>query len=484
MVDVEEIYKKISNYDITEDNAIAFLFQGDKDDISHFYFRSMLLQLLKNDEHLDRIIILYYRMEKGSIFNNDFNVNINGKLERKKTCDILRESKQIIFDLASGIERGEYEELKKILYWANTMRSQLLIADPYEDGLDESLNTPIKECDALKLQEDSLRRKISENKEQDDKNKKEITESKALTIVREKRGKEDSLFISRVQHKHFLRLFYFIENRRHKKENKKLEQELKDVENSIEKKLQEVRQSFISRGIKDLYDEIYSRYQYYNKEKSMCSITYELEELATCLPSFLNDLFVCSKTIQNQINVLEKMKEEANLSEVCDTIRTVLNHYDKQIEVGIRKVKIRSGSFLHNAASVSELQSEFNKLDKEFKEIMNEKDDEKFVRKCADFHFNFLKVHPFSDGNGRTARILLTTLLATRNIILPSLYTENSGKEEFYIRSDEAIKGNYQVIENDLFYRLGHFYPMILPVTDNKKNIEKDSAGEEFEIGE
>ena len=137
-----------------------------------------------------------------------------------------------------------------------------------------------------------------------------------------------------------------------------------------------------------------------------------------------------------------------------------------------------------NSAPISGLQSEFDKLEKEFKEIMNEKDDEKFVRKCADFHFNFLKVHPFSDGNGRTSRILLITLFASRNIIFPSLYTVDSGKVNFYLRSNEALKGNYQMTENDLIYRLGHFYPMVLPETDNIKNIEKDSAGEELEIRE
>ena len=478
MIDIEKIYKNISEYDITEKNALNHLFQGDKNDISHFYFRSMLLQLLKNSEHLDKIIRLYYKMEKGSLSDNNYNVNINGRLERKNEYDILQESKQRLFEVYSKFERGDYEELKKILYWAKTMKSQLSTAAPYEGDFDKSIITPIKELDALKLQEDSLREKISECINQDDKNKKEMTESKALTITRKKKSKENGLIISKVQHKHFLLLFYIIEKIRHKKDNKKLEQELKEVENAIEKKIQEVRQSFISLGIENLYDEVYSRYQYYNKETSMYSITHELGELDSFLPSFFNDLFVCSKIIQNQINVLEKMKEGATLSEVCDTIINGLNQYNKQFEIGKRNYKIRSGSFLYKAASVSELQSEFNKLDKEFKEIMNEKDDEKFVRKCADFHFNFLKVHPFSDGNGRTARILLTTLLASRNIFFPSLYTEYSGKEEFYIHSDEALKGNYQAIENELIHRLGHFYPMILPGTDNRKK----SVAEELEI--
>lgn len=463
MIDVEEIYKKISDYDITEDNAIAFLFQGAKDDISHFYFRSMLLQLLEHHRYLDEIIKLYYKMEYK-----------------------WKESEPIISDLYSKIERGEYEELKKILYWASTMKSQILTAAPLGSYFDNSIQTPMDEYDQLKCQEDSIIRKISENKEQDSKNKEEITESKALTIVREKRRKEGA---TRIQHKHFLKLFYFIEKRRYKKENIKLEQELKEVESAREKKLQELRQSFASRGIEGLYNEIYSRYQYYNEKISMHDIVYDhgiggLKSLNHGLSNFLNDVFVCSKIIQNQINVLEKMKEGATLREVCDTIRTGLKHYNKEIEVELRTRNIDGRRFLVNSAPISGLQSEFDKLEKEFKEIMNEKDDEKFVRKCADFHFNFLKVHPFSDGNGRTSRILLITLFASRNIIFPSLYTVDSGKVNFYLRSNEALKGNYQMTENDLIYRLGHFYPMVLPGTDNIKNIEKDSAGEELEIGE
>ena len=65
-MNIEEIYKTISEYNITQGNVLDFLFQGKPNDPSHFYYRTMLLQLMKNNEHLDKMFELYCRPEEES----------------------------------------------------------------------------------------------------------------------------------------------------------------------------------------------------------------------------------------------------------------------------------------------------------------------------------------------------------------------------------------------------------------------------------
>ena len=270
MIDIKEIYKNLSEYDITKENVLQFLFQGDKEDLSHFYFRNMLLQLLENGDHLDKIIEIYYKIERGSIFSDEYNVNINGRVSTRSESDTLKKSRQKLFTIYSQFGRGEYEELNKVLNWASKISKQLASADPYECGyIYDSLIEPINEFDELKDMEKSIRETISKNKKQNDENRKQMSESKELTVVRKKKD------LTRiVTHKHFIKLRFVLEKIRRKKENRGLESKLQDVESKIEEQLNKLRQIYSSKELEGLFEEIYSRYQYYNEETSMYRILY------------------------------------------------------------------------------------------------------------------------------------------------------------------------------------------------------------------
>jgi Fic family protein len=81
--------------------------------------------------------------------------------------------------------------------------------------------------------------------------------------------------------------------------------------------------------------------------------------------------------------------------------------------VGVRNTQ--NGQLVHEGVDRDLLEP----LVKELVEYMNSPDIESATIKAAMTHLNFAMLHPFSDGNGRTARCLQTAVLAHGGIIAP-----------------------------------------------------------------
>lgn len=62
-----------------------------------------------------------------------------------------------------------------------------------------------------------------------------------------------------------------------------------------------------------------------------------------------------------------------------------------------------------------------------------------------DAHYKLVTIHPFADGNGRTARLLMNYILAYHNLPLAILYKED--KAEYFNALEACRKGN---VENTL----------------------------------
>jgi len=58
------------------------------------------------------------------------------------------------------------------------------------------------------------------------------------------------------------------------------------------------------------------------------------------------------------------------------------------------------------------------------------------------FIYRFIKIHPFSDGNGRVSRALLNWMLRLKKI--PPIYVDDKSRDEYYnALSKIDVEGDY-----------------------------------------
>lgn len=159
---------------------------------------------------------------------------------------------------------------------------------------------------------------------------------------------------------------------------------------------------------------------------------------------------VVDEGITIQGKSLEEHLEAVNLAKAFDFIRTLTTKTKKDITNGLvlgihriildkiddansgrfRTVAVRlkgSETILPNAAKVPELMNEFidwlqnNNLDHP-------------IKMAVDAHFKLVSIHPFVDGNGRTARLLMNLILMQDGY--PPVIIRKEDREE-YIKSLE-----------------------------------------------
>jgi cell filamentation protein len=62
-------------------------------------------------------------------------------------------------------------------------------------------------------------------------------------------------------------------------------------------------------------------------------------------------------------------------------------------------------------------------------------------------HYEFIKIHPFNNGNGRTGRILLNIVAMKFGYQPLELYFREGESRKFYINAmKEADNGNYELL--------------------------------------
>ncbi len=125
----------------------------------------------------------------------------------------------------------------------------------------------------------------------------------------------------------------------------------------------------------------------------------------------------------------------------------------------------------------------------EFIRWLESKQDENPVRLSADAHFKFVSIHPFVDGNGRTARLLMNLILTIYGY--PMAVIRNEDRTAYLSTFKEArekkdLQPFYTIIENAVERSLDAYISAAKgePVMPHLKTPPRVAGGRLFKIGQ
>lgn len=158
-----------------------------------------------------------------------------------------------------------------------------------------------------------------------------------------------------------------------------------------------------------------------------------------------------------------KKRLDITENNILDIHRIILQKIDDMNAGRYRTVSVRlkgSETILPNAVKVPQLMQEFTSW-------LNGDHTDHPVKIAADAHFKFVSIHPFVDGNGRTARLLMNLLLMQEEYPPAIIRKED---RSVYIKSLEEgqTKGNFS-----------NYYACIFEAIDRSLDIYLEALGSE-----
>jgi len=170
-------------------------------------------------------------------------------------------------------------------------------------------------------------------------------------------------------------------------------------------------------------------------------------------------------------SLAKKKREEITEDDILDIHRLILAKIDDSNAGRYRTVNVRiAGSrvILPNSAKIP-------KLMKDFIGWLHQKNTDHPVQIASDSHFKFVSIHPFIDGNGRCARLLMNLLLIQEGYPTALIRKEDRKR---YINSIEkgqlggSLSDYYQIIY-EAVNRSFNIYFQALEPKEEKKEIAK-----------
>ena len=136
------------------------------------------------------------------------------------------------------------------------------------------------------------------------------------------------------------------------------------------------------------------------------------------------------------IKELVKQKEPLSKRVLLDIHHLILKNIDMQNAGKYRTVDVMISGSLHKPPTFLQVQSlmeEYFNFYKENKETLNP------VILSAEMHERLVTIHPFSDGNGRTSRLIMNLILLQHGFPITNISSQNSLREEYY-KSLETVQ--------------------------------------------
>jgi len=151
----------------------------------------------------------------------------------------------------------------------------------------------------------------------------------------------------------------------------------------------------------------------------------------------------------------DKKRQDITEADILNIHQIILEKIDDTNAGRYRTVSVRlkgSETVLPNSVKVPELM-------KDFMTWLHADNNDHPVKIAADAHFKFVSIHPFIDGNGRTARLLMNLLLEQSGYTPAVIRKEDRG---IYIKSLEEAQ-----TKNDL----NNYYQCIYESVDRSLDI-------------
>lgn len=175
-----------------------------------------------------------------------------------------------------------------------------------------------------------------------------------------------------------------------------------------------------------------------------------------------------------------KKREEITQADVLEIHRIILTNIDGTNAGKYRTVPVRiagSAVIMPNAMKIPELMDGFVKW-------LKQPNREHAIKIAADAHYKLVSIHPFADGNGRTARLLMNLVLMQNGYPPALIRKEDRGR---YISSIEKAQlgGSLDPYYEIIFEAVDRSLDIYLETVESKKKITEAVATKKLlKIGE
>lgn len=188
----------------------------------------------------------------------------------------------------------------------------------------------------------------------------------------------------------------------------------------------------------------------------------------------------------NHIQALDKILQFTNsnlkvITErfILDLHQIILQKIDDTNSGRYRNVSVRiAGSrvIMPNAAKVSELMANFITW-------LHQQPKENAPETAIDTHYKLVTIHPFVDGNGRTARLIMNLVLMQSGF--PPVIIPKEDRQEYLRVIEKAqLGGSILPYQNFMYHAIDKSLERSLNETNNQNDLHKISNKELLKIGE
>ena len=155
---------------------------------------------------------------------------------------------------------------------------------------------------------------------------------------------------------------------------------------------------------------------------------------------------------------VKKYRGKLNKKFVCKVQYEITKNTSCRIQGDYRDSEVRIGGSEHIPPKPSEVPTLMQKL---FEECNREKRELHPIELATLIHNKLVKIHPFTDGNGRTSRLLMNWILQRNRF--PAVIIEVTNKERYYTCIEYADKGDQKNFAVFLAEQVLAQYTTVLP---------------------